>query len=98
MGRWQKQLIQTLWTSMIVLWTTRNAERHGWDAESKESAKRELLHNELEAIYDRKQQYPRRVQRLLRGSYEIHIQETVTKLADWLDAYKGTFAVTWAPD
>ncbi len=98
MGRWQKQLIQTLWTSMIVLWTTRNAERHGWDAESKESAKRELLHKELEAIYDRKHQYPRRVQRLLRGSYEIHIQETVTKLADWLDAYKGTFAVTWAPD
>jgi ADP-heptose:LPS heptosyltransferase len=98
MGRWQKQLLQTAWTSMIQLWKLRITERHGWDAESKESARREVLHKELEAIYDQKQQYPRRVQRLLRASYEIHIQESATKLADWLDAYKGTFAVTWAPD
>jgi hypothetical protein len=94
MGRWQKQIIQTIWGSLITLWKTRN----GWDKESRDSARREVLHKELEELYDRKQEYPLRLQRLLHGSYEIHIQETVTKIADWLDAYKGTFAVTWAPD
>jgi hypothetical protein len=83
---------------VIQLWKIRITEHHGWDAESKESARREVLHKELEAIYDQKQQHPRRVQRLLQASYEIYIQESATKLADWLDAYKGTFAVTWAPD
>ncbi len=83
---------------MIILWKTCNDERHGWDKESRNSARREVLHKELEMIYDRKHEYPVRVQWLLRESYELHIQETVTKLADWLDAYKGTFAVTWAPD
>jgi hypothetical protein len=47
MGRWQKQLIQTVWRSMITLWKTRNDEHHGWDAETKESARREVLHKEL---------------------------------------------------
>jgi exonuclease III len=98
MTRWQKKIIQTTWSQMITLWTTRNDERHGWDKESRDSARREVLHKELEEIYIRKHQYPLRVQRLLRASYEIHIQETVTKLADWLDVYKGTFAVTWSPD
>jgi hypothetical protein len=98
MGRWQKQTIQTIWGSLITLWKTRNDERHGWDKESRDSARREVLHKELEELFDRKQEYPLRVQWLLRGSYEIHIQETVTKIADWLDAYKGTFAVTWSPN
>jgi hypothetical protein len=98
MQRWQKQLIQTVWHSMIALWKLRNDERHGWDAESREAARREVMHHELAEIYDRKDDYPARVQRLLRPSYETHIQETATKIADWLDAYKGTFAVTWSPD
>jgi hypothetical protein len=98
MGRWQKQLIKTVWGSLITLWTTRNDERHGWDKESRDLARREVLHKELEDLYARKNEYPLRVQRLLRGSYDIHIQETATKIADWLDAYKGTFAVTWSPD
>jgi hypothetical protein len=98
MQRWQKKLIQTIWHSMIQLWKLRNDERHGWDAESRESARREVLHYELAKIYNRKNEYPRRVQRLLRASYNVHIQETATKIAGWLDAYKGTFAVTWSPD
>ena len=49
-------------------------------------------------IYGRKELYPQRIQLLLRESYEVHIQETVTKLADWLECYKGTFAMTWSPD
>jgi hypothetical protein len=98
MERWQKKLIYVTWSLMIQLWKLRIDERHGWDNESKERARREVLHIELEEIYNRKQQYPVRVQRLLKASYDIHIQETVTKIADWLDAYKGTFAVTWAPD
>jgi hypothetical protein len=74
---------------MILLWTTRNEE----------SARREVLHKELQELYLWKQDYPLRVQHLLHhGSYEIHTQETVTKIADWLDAYKGTFAVTWSPN
>jgi hypothetical protein len=97
MARWQKKLIQTVWGSMIKLWKLRCDERHGWDKESRDRSRREVLHKELEAIYDRRQQYPQRVQRLLRPSYEIHIQETCTKLADWLEAYKGTFAITWSP-
>jgi hypothetical protein len=83
---------------MMMLWTIRNDERHRWDKESRDSAKREVIHKELENIYNRKQEHPLRVQRLLRDSYEAHIQETVTKIADWLDAYKGTFIVTWSQD
>ena len=98
MARWQKKIIQTIWASSIKLWKTRNDERHGWEKASRDSARREVLHKELQEIYDRKNEYPQRVQRLLRASYEIHIQETVRKLTDWLDAYKGTFAVTWSPD
>jgi hypothetical protein len=98
MTRWQRRILQNTWGTIIKLWTTRNEERHGWDKESRESARREVLHIELADIYDKKHQYPVRVQRLLRGSYEQHIQETVTKIADWLDCYKGTFAITWSPD
>ena len=98
MARWQKKIIQTIWASSIKLWKTRNDERHGWDKESRDSSRRKVLHKELQEIYDQKNEYPQRVQRLLRASYEIHIQETVRKLTDWLDAYKGTFAVTWSPD
>jgi hypothetical protein len=99
MGRWQKQIIQTIWSSLITLWKTCNDEHHGWDKESRDSAtRREVLHKELEDLYARKHEYPLRVQRLFHGWYKIHIQETVTKIEDWLDAYKGTFAVTWSPD
>jgi hypothetical protein len=98
MTSWQKTMIKTVWTSMIHLWKLRNDERHGWDTESRDRSRREVLHHELAEIYERKNEYPARVQRLLRASYEIHIQESVTKLSDWLECYKGTFAITWAPD
>jgi hypothetical protein len=98
MTRWQKKLIQSTWGSMIALWTIRNKERHGRDKESQDNAPREVLHKELEYFYDRKDNYPVPAQRLLRDSYEIHTTETVTKIADWLVAYKGTFNVTWSPD
>jgi hypothetical protein len=52
---------------------------------------RYVLHHELAEIYGRQHEYPARVQR-------FHIQETVTKLSDWLECYKGTFAITWSPD
>ncbi len=80
------------------LWTLRNEERHGWDKESCDNAKREVLNKELEEIYSKKNEYPRRVQRLLKPSYDLHIQGTVQKIEDWLDTYKGTFAITWSPD
>jgi hypothetical protein len=98
MTRWETKTLQTTWKELIPLWKTRNDERHGIDKESRDMAMRGVLHHELEEIYARQHQYPQRVQRLLRTSHKIHIQETVTKIADWLDAYKGTFAVTWAPD
>ena len=98
MTRWQKKVIQTMWGQLIDLWTLRNTERHGWDTESRNNARREVLHHELAEIYIQKHEYPARVQRLLRATYELHITESITKIADWLDAYKGTFAVTWSPD
>jgi hypothetical protein len=100
MARWQKKIIQKVWWAMIKLWKLRNDERHRWDKESRDRPRpqREVLHQELAEIYGRKHGYPQRVQRLLRESYELHIQETVTKLADWLERYKGTFAITWSPN
>jgi hypothetical protein len=83
---------------MIALWTLRNDKRHGWDKGSRDRSRREVLHYKLKEIYTRKHQYPECVQKLLRASYKLHIQETVTHIADWLDAYKGTFAITWHPD
>jgi hypothetical protein len=97
--RWQKKIIQSTWGLMIALWTTRNDERHGRDEESQDSARREVLHKEVEDLYNHKHEYPiRAVQRLLPDSYEAHIQDMVTKIANWLEAYKGTFVVTWSPD
>jgi hypothetical protein len=99
MAGWQKKIIQTIWGAMIKLWKLRNDKRHGWDKESRDRSQREVLHYELAEIYARKHEYPQQVQRLLRASYEVHIQEeTATKLANWLEAYKGTFAITWSPD
>jgi hypothetical protein len=98
MVRWQKKMLQATWSLMIMLWAIRNNEHHGWDKESHDSAKWEVLHKELENIYNWKHEYPARVQWLLWDSYEAHIQETVTKIANWLDAYKGTFIATWSLD
>ncbi len=64
MTRWQKKVIQTTWTALIQLWTLRNKERHGWDKESRDSAQREVLHKELADIYDKRDKYPQRVQRV----------------------------------
>jgi hypothetical protein len=99
MGRWQNKVIQTTWRLTIQLWQTHNDEHHGWDKESRDLARREVIHHELAEIYARKHQYPIRVvQQLIRQSYAIHVQETVTQLGNWLNTYKGTFSVTWAPD
>ena len=98
MPRWQAKVVQTLWHGLIQLWQLRNEERHGRDAESREAARRSVIHHDLAEIYGRQQQYPQRVQKLLRRDYNTHILESITKLEDWVDAYKGTFAITWAPD
>jgi hypothetical protein len=85
MEHWQKKLIQQIWRSMIVLlWTTQNTECHGWDTENCNGARREVLHHKLKTIYMCKHEYPMRVQQLLHSSYEVHITETVTKIANWL--------------
>jgi uncharacterized membrane protein YgaE (UPF0421/DUF939 family) len=94
MQRWQKKLIQTLWGSMIKLWDLQNKERHGVDKESCHLTRREVLHSQLAKIYARKLEYPLWVQQLLQTSYKNPITESVTKIAYWLDAYTGTFAIT----
>jgi protein associated with RNAse G/E len=58
-----------------------------------DSARQEVLHKELEDIYAKRDQNPQLVQRLVKK-----ILETVTKIANWIDTYKGTFAITWALD
>jgi hypothetical protein len=65
MTRWQSKVIQMTWRILIPFWKLRNDEHHGWDKESHDIAKREVLHKEPEAIYHKKHQYPLRVQRLL---------------------------------
>jgi hypothetical protein len=52
-----------------------------WDAESRESSRRKVMHYALAKIHNRKHEYPRRVQRLLRASYDIHIQDMAAKIA-----------------
>jgi hypothetical protein len=54
MAGWQKKLVQVTWSRAIKLWTTRNDERHGWEKESRDQARREVLHKELEDLYERK--------------------------------------------
>ncbi len=98
MGRWQNKLIESTWGLMVKLWTTQNDGCREWDKESCNSARREVLHKELEYLYKCKQEYPIPVQHLLQALYNIHIQESATKIADWLNTYKGTFIVTWSPD
>jgi hypothetical protein len=61
---------------MISMWTAQNNKRHGHNKESRDRARREVLHKELEDLYNRKHEYPARVQRLLQDSYETHTQET----------------------
>jgi hypothetical protein len=40
-----------MWRTLIQLWKLRNDERHGWDKESRDNARREVLHKELKEIY-----------------------------------------------
>jgi hypothetical protein len=65
MAGWQKKILQTKWSLLIKLGTTRNDEHHGWDKESRDKATCEVLHKELQALYLRKQEYPLQVQLLL---------------------------------
>jgi hypothetical protein len=62
MAGWQKKLIQATWSMSIQLWQLQNDERHGWDIESRDRSRGKVLHTELEALYSRKDDYPRRVQ------------------------------------
>jgi hypothetical protein len=94
----KKKLMQTTWGLMINLWKSRNDERHGWNTKSRNRARCNILHHELADLYNRKSNNSVRVQQLLHDSYETHIQEMITKLANWLDTYRGTFNVTWSSD
>ena len=52
MALWQKRVLTTTWPQMIRLWTLRNEERHGRDAETKEQARREVLLNAIRTVYE----------------------------------------------
>jgi hypothetical protein len=52
MALWQKRLLQTVFQRMICLWRLRNNERHGRDSETRESARREVLNNKIQVIYE----------------------------------------------
>ncbi len=54
MTRWQSKVIQTIWRNLIQLWKLRNVKRHGRDKESRDNARGEVLHHELEEIYLKK--------------------------------------------
>jgi hypothetical protein len=77
MTRWQKKIIQTIWGQMIQLWTLRNAERHGWDKESRDRSRREVLHKELEDLYNRKTNIPNES----KNYYGHHTRYTSQKLS-----------------
>jgi hypothetical protein len=77
MARWQKLIIQTVWDVMIKLWKIRNDERHGWDQESRDRSRREVLHHKLAEIYGRKHEYPQHVQNL--PYYAHHFKYTHKK-------------------
>ena len=94
MARWQKRMLCTTFHHMIRLWKLRNEERHGIDTDTRESARREVLTNEIHELYIHRDQYPIRVQKLLRDSFAAHCTERVANLQDWIDAYRVTFAVT----
>ena len=94
MALWQKRVIVLTWQQMIQLWKLRNDERHGIDTETRESARREVLTNELKVLYTNKDRYPTRVQKLLRESYEAHCTERVSNIQNWMDSYRATFEVT----
>jgi hypothetical protein len=94
MSLWQKRMIQTTWTLMISLWKLRNDERHGRDTETREKARREILTNKIELLYNNCESYPLRVQKLMRELLEIHSTESVLNLRNWIDAYRVTFEVT----
>jgi hypothetical protein len=93
MDRWQAQLIQRIWTSIIALWKICNDDRHGRDKETKELARHEVLTNELQHLYLNSNQYPVVVQNLLRSSFNAHCEDTSSQIEDWLHAYRVTFQV-----
>jgi hypothetical protein len=91
MARWQTSIIRVIWTSIIALWKIRNDDRHGRDATTKEVARHEVLTNELQILYDNRDQYPVGVQQLLRTSFEVHTHEKLSRIEDWLNAFRVTF-------
>jgi hypothetical protein len=93
MDRWQTRIIRTIWTSMIALWKIRNDDRHGRDAETKETSRHEVLTNELRLFYTNRDQYPIEVQNLLYPTFEEHYQDKSYKIENWLNAYRVTFEI-----
>jgi hypothetical protein len=65
MVRWQKKIIVLVGGAMSSLWKLRNDKRHGWDKESRDQSRREVLHHELAETYGCQHEYPARVQQLL---------------------------------
>jgi hypothetical protein len=54
----QKKVLQTLLSSMITLWTTRYKERHGRDKDTRDSARRKVLHSKLKVSTKEKTNIP----------------------------------------
>jgi hypothetical protein len=63
------------------IWQILN-NQHGGDRESREIVRWEVLHKELEYLYDRRPHYPLQVQWILCQLHTIHIEESITKIAD----------------
>ncbi len=82
--RWQVALIILVWEQWYLLWTTRNQDAHGADAETRARIVRNNVHREIRGLYDQRERAEPEVQALMRGNAQDHEHQPTWINRNWL--------------
>ena len=64
-ARWQKEIINEIWSQWFLVWEMRNTDLHGTNESTRVRAEREETERKLRDIYDLREQMEPSVQQLL---------------------------------
>lgn len=89
-GSWTSEIIQTIWSEWLQLWTARNQAIHGSNPLESRTLLRKSLLQELQKIIQQRHQ----VEPSLRASVPISINDpdrwTTTRISSWFTMYKDS--------
>ncbi|KAI2499414.1 hypothetical protein MHU86_15059 [Fragilaria crotonensis] len=88
--RWQINLIKFIWNQWFLLWSSRNQDVHGADADTRRRIERDLVLNEIRQLHDAKHQMEPRVQELLPHNVSEHLAQPTQLNKNWLNIHGPT--------